>query len=65
MDQKMKTFSTFYRIFSFLLVMLVHVTLSTGLSGQCQMACVDKVNTSVDPLDSCRVTITASTMLPC
>ena len=63
MDQKMKTFSTFYRIFSFLLVMLVHVTLSTGLSGQCQMACVDKVNTSVDPLNSCRVTITASTMM--
>lgn len=59
----MKTFSTFFKICSVWIFALAVWAFPQETDAQCQMACVDKVNVSVDPLNDCQVTISASTMM--
>ncbi|MCB0646840.1 MAG: T9SS type A sorting domain-containing protein [Saprospiraceae bacterium] len=59
----MKTFFTILKICSVWLFALAVLAFPGEVQAQCQMACVDKVNVSVDPNNDCQVTISAATMM--
>ena len=64
MDQKMKTESTFFIKFTsiFLMAALTFLASPNRLEAQCQMACTDKVNASMDPI-TCQTIVTPSSLM--